>query len=168
MGANVYVFILQMALGESMLEGFVPSRPSLFAWVASMFMLTGVFHLLGNMLFLWLFATLTEDIFGAWLLLAFYFASDFGASLLHWLVGVMFSPGSLEVPVVGASGAIAGIMGLSAVCFLRTKVRVWYLFWFGIVFLRTGVVELGAPVFLGLWVGWEVIQGLLKTSMEAA
>ncbi len=148
--------------------GFIPAQPGLFAWVASMFMHAGVLHLLGNMLFLWLFATLTEDVFGAWLLLGFYFASDFGASLLHWLVGAMFSPGSLEVPVVGASGAIAGIMGLSAVCFLRTKVRVWYLFRFFLVFVRTGTVELGAPVFVGLWVGWEVVQGLLKTSLEAA
>ncbi len=167
-GANVVVFIAQMAWGEAMPPGFVPGRPSLFAWVASMFMHAGVFHLLGNMLFLWLFATLTEDVFGAWLLLAFYFASDLGATLLHAFVGALFLPGSLETPVVGASGAIAGIMGLSAACFLRTKVRVWYLFWFWIVFLRTGVVEVGAPVFLGLWGGWEVIQGLVKTPLEAA
>ncbi|MCJ7751890.1 MAG: rhomboid family intramembrane serine protease, partial [Armatimonadetes bacterium] len=127
-----------------------------------------VLHLGGNMLFLWLFATLTEDVFGPWLLLAVYFASDLGATLLHSFVGALFAPGALDIPVVGASGAIAGVMGLSAVCFLRTQVRVWYLFWFFLVFLRTGTVELGAPVFVGLWVGWEVIQGLLKTSLEAA
>ena len=166
--ANVAVFCLQIASPDALPPGFIPAQPGLFAWVASMFMHAGVLHLLGNMLFLWLFATLTEDVFGAWLLLGFYFASNFGASLLHWLVGAMFSPGSLEVPVVGASGAIAGIMGLSAVCFLRTKVRVWYLFWFWLVFVRTGTVELGAPVFVGLWAGWEVVQGLLKTSLEAA
>ncbi|UCC67395.1 MAG: rhomboid family intramembrane serine protease [Armatimonadota bacterium] len=166
-GANVLVFILRMGSEEAMPRGFVPAHPSLPMWVASTFMHAGVFHLLGNMLFLWLFATLTEDVFGAWLLLAFYFASDLGATVLHSLVGVLFSPGSLEVPVVGASGAIAGIMGLSAVCFLRTKVRVWYLVgWF--LYWRTGVAEIGAPAFVGLWVGWEVIQGLLKTSLEAS
>ena len=163
MAANIFVFVLQMGWGEAVARGFVPAHPSPLMWVASIFMHAGVLHLLGNMLFLWLFATLTEDVFGAWLLLAFYFASDLGATLLHSLVGLIFSPGSLEVPVVGASGAIAGIMGLSAVCFLRTKVRVWYLAgWF--LYWRTGVAEIGAPVFVGLWVGWEMIQGLLDAA----
>jgi len=167
MAANILVFGLQIGSPDSLPLGFIPAHPGLSSWFLSIFMHAGVVHLLGNMLFLWLFATLTEDVFGAWLLLAFYFASDLGATLLYSLVGLIFSPNSLEVPVVGASGAIAGIMGLSAVCFLRTQVRVWYLVgWF--LYWRTGVAEIGAPVFVGLWVGWEVIQGLLKTSMEAA
>jgi len=167
MVANVLVFWLQITSPDALPPGFIPAQPGLFSWFASMFMHGDVFHLGGNMLFLWLFATLTEDVFGPWLLLAVYFGSDLGATLLHSFVGALLAPGGLDVPVVGASGAIAGVMGLSAVCFLRTQVRVWYLIGL-FLYWRTNVVEIGAPVFLGLWVGWEMLQGIVSTSLQAA
>ena len=71
--ANVLVFWLQITSRDALPPGFIPARPGLFSWFASMFMHGDVFHLGGNMLFLWLFATLTEDVFGPWLLLAVYF-----------------------------------------------------------------------------------------------
>ena len=145
--------------------GFVPAQPELGALVRSMFSHGGPAHLAGNMLFLWLFATLAEDVFGPWLLLGCYLASHIGAILLDMLVTGLSSPGALDTPIVGASGAIAGIMGLSAVCFLRTKVRVWYLVWWGFAFPRTGVMELGTPVFVGLWVVWELLQGMVMAGL---
>ncbi len=166
-GANILVFALQLAVPNALPEGFLPDRPSFFSWLAALFMHGGLFHLAGNMVFLWLFATLTEDVFGAWLFLAFYFASDIGATLLHWAVGAAFAPNSLATPVVGASGAIAGIMGLSALCFLEAKVRVWYLFGY-LLYWRTGIVEIAAPAFVGLWVAWEAVQGVFLTSSAAA
>lgn len=165
-GANLAVFLLQVGSLEAMPEGFVPNRPSPVGWIASIFMHAGLLHLAGNMLFLWLFCTLTEDVFGPWLMLGFYFAGNAGATLLHVITGTLFAPQSLSIPVVGASGAIAGIMGLSAACFLQTKVRVWYLI--GMYFYwRTNVIEIAAPVFLALWGGWEVVQGVVSTSMQA-
>ncbi len=163
---TIVAFGLQVHLGDSMPQGFVPAHPNPLMWIASIFMHGGLLHLFGNMLFLWLFATLTEDIFGPWLLLGFYFAGNLGATMLHALMGLLAAPASLEVPVVGASGAIAGIMGLASVCFLNTKVRVWYLI--GILFFwRVGATEIAAPAFLGLWAGWEVLQGLFATAMQA-
>ena len=163
---NVAVFGLQIVLGEGMPEGFVPAHPNPLMWVLATFMHGGIFHLLGNMLFLWLFATIAEDVLGPGLLLGFYFAANLGASLLHGVMGAVASPAELEVPVIGASGAIAGIMGLASVCFMKTKVRVWYLI--GMLYIwRVGVVEIAAPAFLGLWVGWEVVQGLLLTAVQA-
>jgi len=166
-GLNVIVFVLQLAFPQAMPQGFVPDHPSFFSWLAAMFMHAGISHLAFNMLFLWLFATLAEDVFGAWLLLACYFASDVGATLLHWAVGAAFAPNSLATPVVGASGAIAGIMGLSALCFLEAKVRVWYLIGY-FLYWRTGLAEIGAPVFVGLWVAWEAVQGIFLTSAAGA
>jgi membrane associated rhomboid family serine protease len=163
---NFIVFCVQIALGADMPEGFVPAHPNPLMWLLSTFMHGGFLHLAGNMLFLWLFATIVEDILGPRLLLGFYFAANLGASLLHAAMGALGSPAALEIPVVGASGAIAGIMGLSSVCFLKAKVKIWYLV--GIMYIwRAGVFEVGAPFFLGLWVGWEVVQGLVLTAVQA-
>lgn len=163
---TIAAFGLQVYLGDSIPQGFVPAHPNPLMWLASTFMHGGLLHLFGNMLFLWLFATLTEDIFGPWVLLGFYFAANLGATILHTLAGLAVAPASLETPVVGASGAIAGIMGLAAVCFLKTKVRVWYLV--GIMFFwRFGATEIVAPAFLGLWVAWEIVQGLVVSAIQA-
>lgn len=166
--ANMAVFAYQLYQPDALPPGYVPAHPSLAAWFLAMFIHAGFMHLAMNMVFFWLFATLTEDIFGPWLMLGVYVAGNIGATLGHSLMGVLFAPASLGVPVVGASGAIAGIMGLSAVCFLRTRVRVWYLIWWLIIYFKMGVIEIAAPVFLGLWVGWEAVQGLLSTAVQSS
>jgi membrane associated rhomboid family serine protease len=155
------VFVVQLTTEDVLPKGFVPAHPSLPAWFASMFMHAGFTHIIGNMIFLWLFGTIAEDVLGPGLFLLFYFGGDIGATLLDILVSASSSPGALAVPRLGASGAIAGIMGLSAICFLKTKIRIWYVFWW-ILFLipRAGTLEVAAPVGLGIWIGWEVIQGV--------
>jgi membrane associated rhomboid family serine protease len=156
---NLLVYFVQRT--AHITPGFVPAQPSLWAWSISLFTHGGLLHLLGNMLFLWLFGTLAEDVLGIRLFLACYFGGAAAATGLDWLISSRFSPGDLGLPRLGASGAIAGIMGLSAVCFLRTKVKIGDVVW--LVTLRVGTAELGAPLFLGLWVGWEVLQGAFWT-----
>ena len=167
MGLNVLVMVFQLGQPDALLAGFVPARPSLWGWFASTFVHGDLFHLLGNMLFLWLFGTLAEDVLGPWLFLAFYFGGNIGATLLDWLVSAAYTPHDLVVPRIGASGAIAGIMGLSAVCFMRTKVRTAYAVWLFLL-ARWGVAEIPASLFLGAWVVYEVWSGLLRTSYAAA
>jgi membrane associated rhomboid family serine protease len=161
---NLMVYIIQSTAPGTAL-GFVPLHPSLGTWLVSVFTHAGLLHLLGNMLFLWLFGTLAEDVLGIWLFLAFYFGGAAAATGLDWLVALFYSPANLGLVRVGASGAIAGIMGLSAACFARTKVRVWYFIF--VMRVNAGTAEIGAPVFLGLWVTWEILQGLFWTSMES-
>lgn len=166
LSANALVFVIQQAAGEALPQGFIPAHPSLWAWFISIFMHAGIFHLAGNSLFLWLFGTIAEDVLGPWLFLLFYLGGDVGAMGLDALLDSLSGPEALMAPHLGASGAIAGIMGLSAVCFLRTKVRVWYLVgWFWYLWFRTDVIEIGAPVFLGLWVGWEFLQGAFHSAL---
>jgi len=162
MALNGVVFLVQLADPKLLPPGFVPGQPTLAGLLASAFMHAGIVHLAVNMLFLWLFGSLTEDVFGPRLMLGVYAASHLGALALHALIAVAFSSADLARPCVGASGAIAGIMGLAAVCFLQTKVRVWYfvVFYFRV---RAGTAEIAAPVFVGLWVAWELVQGLLVT-----
>jgi membrane associated rhomboid family serine protease len=163
MAACVGVFALQSSSPGSLPVGFVPADPSLWAWLMSMFLHGGIMHLAGNMLFLWLFGTIAEDVLGPKLFLLFYFAGHVGATGLDMAMGSLGPTWDLGLPRVGASGAIAGIMGLSAVCFLRTKVKVWYLVGMFVVW-RTNVTQIRAPAFLGLWVGWEVVQGTILSA----
>jgi membrane associated rhomboid family serine protease len=97
-------------------EGVAP-WPSL---VTSMFMHGGWAHLLGNMLFLWVFGNNIEDSMGHLRFLAFYLLCGAAAALAH----VLFSPAS-QIPMVGASGAIGGIMGAYIVLYPKVKVRTW-------------------------------------------
>ena len=162
MAVMAAVFVVQAGYPEVLPPGFVPGQPTLAGFIASAFMHAGILHLAGNMLFLWLFGTLTEDVFGPKLMLGVYGASHAGALAVHTAVARAFSGADLQVPCVGASGAVAGIMGLAAVCFLRTKVRVWYVV--GYCFRwRADVEEIGAPFFVALWAGWELFQGILAT-----
>ena len=163
----VGVFAVQLGSPDALPEGFVLAHPGVWAWFISIFMHGGVMHLAGNMLFLWLFGTIAEDVLGPGLFLLFFFGGDIGASGLDAIMGSFGSAQGLDIPRLGASGAIAGIMGLSAVCFLRTKVRVWYLIGFYFTW-RTDTTEIGAPAFLGLWVGWEVLQGMLQSALGVA
>jgi len=166
--ANVVVFVIEVFSPDALPEGFVPAHPSLFTWFISMFMHAGLMHLAGNMLFLWLFGTITEDVLGPKMFLLFYFGGDLGATALDAMMGSMASAHVLDVPRVGASGAIAGIMGLAAICFVRTKIRVWYVFSWWLLYWRTGVWEVGAPAGLALWVGWEFVQGTLQAALGSA
>jgi len=169
MGANVLFFIVQCLfedLGVSAF-GFVPNSPSPITALTAMFAHGGVLHLAGNLLFLWLFGTIAEDVLGAGLFLAFYFGGEIGAMLLDVNMSRLLLPGSLDVPRLGASGAIAGVLGLAACCFPRALVRIWYFVWLMIVFVRTGTFELRASVFLWLWVGMQVVGAAVQHMVGA-
>jgi membrane associated rhomboid family serine protease len=106
-------------------------------------------HILGNMWFLWLFGNNVEDSMGRTRYLIFYLLSGIGAALAQ----VMAEPGSI-IPMVGASGAISGVMGGYIVLFPR--VRVYTLIWFGL-FITT--IALPAWVMLGYWMALQVFSG---------
>ncbi len=109
-------------------------------WVAglvSMFLHGGLFHLLGNMWFLWIFGNNVEEAFGTAGYLAMYLAAGIAATAAF----VVFNPETTE-PLVGASGAIAGVLGAYLVLFPTHRVLTWFLFFF---------VPVPAIAFLGFW-----------------
>lgn len=121
-----------------------PLFPDKNVWLAalySMFLHGGLLHLGGNMLFLWIFGNNIEDRLGPLLFAAFYLLAGFGATAAH----VLSDSGSI-VPVIGASGAIAGVMGAYLVWFPRARV----LSLVPIFFIFT-LVALPAVVVLVLW-----------------
>ncbi len=108
--------------------GMTPRHATLVTLFTHMFLHGGWLHLLGNMLGLWLFGPHVEEALGKLEYALFYIGSGIAAGLLHLLIAATLMPAAMNVPLVGASGAIFGIMGLFAVRFWRAKVRVFLLF----------------------------------------
>lgn len=127
---NVLVFFLEMSGGEEFILqwAFIPIRflshkafefPTIFT---SMFMHAGIGHLVGNMLYLWIFGDNVEDFMGKIAFLIFYLACGIAATLSQ----LTFDPAS-NIPNVGASGAIAGVLGAYILLFPYGKVRVIFI-----------------------------------------
>ncbi|RKX27025.1 MAG: rhomboid family intramembrane serine protease [Candidatus Zixiibacteriota bacterium] len=121
--------------------------------VFSMFLHGGWMHLIGNMLFLWIYGNNIEDYLGPVKFLIFYIVSGLAAVGLYTL----FNPGS-EVPLVGASGAVAGVMGAYMV--LHPKARITVL----IVYFLIMVRQFPAKVVLGLWFVYQVLMSVVGSS----
>jgi membrane associated rhomboid family serine protease len=98
----------------------------LLGLLGSMFLHGNFMHIFGNMLFLWVFGRAVEDSLGRTVYLGAYLLCGVAATLLHHIMTQMFDPSGMMMPSLGASGAIAGVMGLFAPRFYRTPVRVFY------------------------------------------
>ncbi|WP_417726964.1 rhomboid family intramembrane serine protease [Roseovarius sp.] len=122
--------------------------------LTSMFLHGGVMHLAGNMLFLWIFGDNMEDRMGHLPYLAFYLGTGIAAGLAQILGG----PGSM-VPTVGASGAIAGVMGGYLLLFPKARVDILLIFF---VFFR--VITIPAAIMLALWFVFQIVAGLGSNS----
>lgn len=107
----------------------------------SLFLHAGWLHLLGNMWFLWLFGEALEDDLGHWRYLAFYLFAGFFACLFH-----VIACSTINAPLIGASGAIAGVMGAYLVRLPQSPIRTM-VFWR----LKAEIVYIPAFVWLGLW-----------------
>jgi membrane associated rhomboid family serine protease len=120
-------------------------------WITSMFMHAGWDHILGNMLFLAIFGKNVEDAFGRLGYLLFYFAGGFAATMLQTAMTLFFAPASdAQIPSLGASGAIAAVMGAYFVLYPTSSIRT-FLFWFPI--------SIPAWLFLGGWFLYQFFEG---------
>jgi membrane associated rhomboid family serine protease len=114
--------------------------------ITSMFLHGGWMHLGGNMLYLWIFGDNLEKVMGHARFLFFYLACGIAAGLAH----ILFS-GASNIPTVGASGAISGVLGGYLVLFPRNQVR---------VLTRGGIVAVPAIAVLGFWIVIQLINGV--------
>ena len=155
-GVNVLVFLYEMTLGDPHLDEFIlyfGLVPAAFSWVAvltSMFLHGGFLHVGGNMLFLWIFGDNVEDRMGHGRFLVFYLLCGAAAALAQ----TAMSPDSV-VPMVGASGAVAGIMGAYFVLYPHSRIVTLIP-----LFVFFHVMEVPALVFLGLWFVLQFISGV--------
>ena len=140
--------------------GLVPSSPRPLAFVTHLFIHASwrVSHLVWNMLFLWLFGPHVEDALGRVIYLALYLVGGAAAGLLHVAIVLIFAAHSeaAVTPLFGASGAISCVLGLFAVRYYRSHIRVYWVP-AGLLDKRGGVFEAPAIVALGLWMSENVI-----------
>jgi len=123
-----------------------------------MFLHGGWVHLIGNMLYLYIFGDNIEDRLGHLGYLVFYLLSGIGAAMTQ----IFFDPAS-TVPLIGASGAIAGVLGAYFLLYPRARVLTLIPL---VVFFP--LVELPAFIFLGFWIVLQFLQAALSTSTDAA
>lgn len=151
---NVLFFLVELNGGDPFIDAwaFVPARflsdpSSQFTTIfTSMFMHAGWVHLGGNMLYLWIFGDNVEDRFGHGRFLIFYLLCGLAATFAQ----LMFSAGS-NVPNLGASGAIAGVLGSYILLFPHGRVR---------VLQGSQIVQMPAIVVLGFWIVLQLFSGI--------
>jgi membrane associated rhomboid family serine protease len=170
--ANIGVFVYQLTLPPHAFKSFILANaavPARFAaalsghtsfahaflpLLTSMFLHAGIAHLLGNMLFLWIFGDNIEDFYGHFTYLCFYIFCGIGAGLLH----VAFNYHSM-LPSLGASGAISGVMGAYLVLYPHARVLT-------LVFIF--LIPVPAVVILVLWFLLQFASGISSLGMATS
>jgi len=161
---NVAVFLFELSMPSYalnrfiMLHGIVPDRLSYSSILTSMFIHGGFLHIAGNMWFLWVFGRGVEDLLGHGRYLVLYMVCGFAAALAHILVN-----SNSTVPTVGASGAIAGVMGAYLIKFPRAHV-VTLVFIF--IFITT--VDIPAAFLLLYWFAIQFFSGVGSVGYSSA
>lgn len=174
LGANIFIFLYQIGLSPQELEAFfhvaavvprelsaslvgIPTNQSVPEWmtlITSQFLHGGFLHIGGNMLFLWVFGNNIEDRLGHVKYLIFYLACGVLAALTQWF----FSQNS-GIPSLGASGAIAGVMGAYILRFPRAEVLTLLP-----LFIFITVLRIPAIYFLGFWFVQQAFYGVASLS----
>ncbi|MFH1202493.1 MAG: rhomboid family intramembrane serine protease [Candidatus Omnitrophota bacterium] len=159
---NILVFFWEFSLGDQLEDkinqfAVVPWRlmntnnpAELLTLITSLFLHGGIMHLLGNMLYLWVFGNNIEDRLGHFRFILFYLVCGVIATL-----GYIVSLPNYRLPIIGASGAISGILGAYLLLYPRAKILVLipiFLFW--------RVVKISAIWFLLFWVGFQLLYNL--------
>jgi membrane associated rhomboid family serine protease len=165
---TVFVFIQQLLAAdpESFIMQFalVPANvnfsdfTTLLPFVTAIFLHGGLMHILANMWFLVVFGDNVNDALSPVGYLLLYF----GAGIIGNIVQYMFSPGSV-VPMIGASGAVAGILGCYYVLFPYAKIKTLIF-----IFFFVTIVEISAPILLGYWFILQIISGASAIPMISA
>jgi membrane associated rhomboid family serine protease len=172
--ANVLVFLYQLSLGDATDTfirscGFLPAelvtgqdvdvptcvQPVALTIFTSMFMHGGFLHIGSNLLYLWIFGNNVEDSMGSVRYLIFYLICGIAAALLQTFVTMAFAPAAGAIPNVGASGAIAGVLGGYLVMFPGARVKTLValgIFW--------SIARIPALIVLGLWFVTQFFQGV--------
>ena len=167
---NVWLFLQELLLGPELeafigIWGFIPARYFLLAeidpsdWAGrylplftSMFLHGGWMHLIGNMIYLWIFGDNVEDRLGHLRYLLFYLATGLGAALAH----AYLHPDS-TIPTIGASGAISGLLGAYLLLFPYARVYTFVPFFF--------VLEVPAAIYIGFWFLGQLLSGTVALAL---
>ncbi|HHY39880.1 MAG TPA: rhomboid family intramembrane serine protease [Syntrophaceticus sp.] len=172
---NFLVFFRQLTFSDQELNlffytyGLIPAQvtqhfaagaalqSTLLPFITAMFLHGNWLHLLGNMLYLWIFGDNIEDRMGHLKYLFFYLFAGITGSIAH----ILSAPGS-DIPIIGASGAIAGVLGAYFLLFPKARILTLVPIFFLITFVR-----IPAVIFLPIWFGIQLLNALSSAGMPA-
>ncbi len=171
---NIFIFFVEIKMGPyldrfithyglipiTITKGIIESSLSLrdlSTFFSAMFLHGGWMHLIGNMLYLWIFGDNVEDKLGHLRYLLFYLLCGIGASFVH----ILIDPFS-NIPTIGASGAISGVLGAYMLLFPRARVLTIIP-----IFLFIQIAELPAFILIGFWFIIQFFQGLLSLGFQS-
>ncbi|HEX9974774.1 MAG TPA: rhomboid family intramembrane serine protease [bacterium] len=173
---NALVFFYQLSLGKNVavffdFYGIIPAKyfylgaeegvnffGRFFPFFTSQFLHGGFLHVIGNMWFLWVFGDNIEDHLGRFKFILFYLLCGVAAGLTH-----VYTNPSSQIPTVGASGAIAGVMGAYTLLFPRARVKTLIP-----IFYFIQIVDLPAFLFLGIWFVLQFFSGAISLAAGGA
>jgi len=174
MGVNTLLYLVSLVMfwsggaseeNDWLIEhlGLIPSESVWYTYITSLFVHAGFFHLLGNMMYLFLFGSCVEDIVGRWQYVIFYIIGGLAADIGHILATADNFSSSL--PLVGASGAISACMGGFVLLLHGNKIDFKYFLWF---FFRVsaGEFELPAWLVISFWFLKDLAFAILAASSE--
>jgi membrane associated rhomboid family serine protease len=171
---NAIVYLYEASLGEKFTQfiyamglipfeithhtDLLPTSPSIIYLTifTSMFMHGSIIHLLGNMLFLWIFGNNVEEYLGRVNFIIFYLVCGLSAAFTQ----IFFNPNS-TMPMVGASGAIAGVLGAYLLLYPRARVTTLIIFGF---FIR--LIKIPAVVVLSFWIIYQFLYGISSLAVK--
>jgi len=174
--ANVLAFFYELALGSRYLEPFLmhygvipalvvtwpqsdlPASAVVVPFFTSMFLHGGWLHLIGNMWYLWIFGDNVEDRLGHLTYLVFYLVCGLGAGIVHTILNY-----DTVVPSIGASGAIAGVLGAYFLSYPRARVLTLLP-----IFIFIQVIEIPAVIVLGFWFVMQFLSGAASIASSTA
>jgi membrane associated rhomboid family serine protease len=155
-GLNVIVFLMQMTLGDAitlryaMVPAELTQGRELHTALTAMFLHGGLLHILSNMIYLWVFGPALEDVMGSIPFAIFYLLCGIAATVLQVLVDT-----SSQVPNLGASGAVAGVLGGYLILFPRDTIRT-----VALGGRALGASRMSALVLIGFWFVLQLISGI--------
>ncbi|MBC8216072.1 MAG: rhomboid family intramembrane serine protease [Candidatus Marinimicrobia bacterium] len=159
---NAVVFLLQTGIGTANADliyafGLIPNHWTVLTLFTSMFLHGGLFHILGNMWFLWIFGDNIESAFGHTQYLVFYLLCGIGAAVAQ----IMIDPTS-GIPMVGASGAISGVLAAYMMRYPKARVHVFVFLFF---FFTT--IRVPAMIVIGLWFLEQLTNGIGSIGVQS-
>lgn len=151
-------FIFSYAVIPAQFTAAGITADQLLRLTTAVFLHGGWFHVLSNMLFLWIFGDNVEGRMGHFRYLVFYLLTGYIATLTH-----VFCYPLSNTPLIGASGAIAGVLGAYLILFPRAKVLTLFFF-----FIFIQIIPVPAVIFLGLWFMLQIVSGVAGLTDQAA
>ena len=165
-GINILVFVLlffrhdyQSIVRE---YGFIPARAAPTTYITSLFLHGSVMHLLSNMLFLYIVGDNVEDKLGHFWYLLFYLICGAAADFAH---ARMIPESMMNIPTIGASGAISAVLGAYLCLFPRNNIIFFWFFWI-LVFFRKGIFKVRSFWAIGFWFALQFFSHITSSSMS--